>query len=123
MHKASNNTKVIQSYMESLAIHTGAPTVNFEDSTSFIYFVEARRVIPRVEHIHIPVDCLQEIFDNGIFVPKYEMSSVIPAYMCPKPCLGPIISQSTKLVTGFRLYLSSDTEHYQIMRLHEFLVK
>ena len=28
-----------------------------------------------------------------------------------------------KLKTGFRFYPTSETEHYQFMRLHEFIVK
>ena len=54
---------------------------------------------------------------------KYEKSSVMPAGMCTKPCSGPIISRSTKWITGFRFYPTSETEHYQFMRLHEFIVK
>ena len=46
----------------------------------------------------------------------------MPSDMCTKPCSGPIISQS-KWMTGLRFYPNSDTEHYQFMRLHEFIVK
>ena len=46
--------------MEYLALHMGAPTVHWEDSTSFIYIVEAKRVTPRVKHIDINVCFLQE---------------------------------------------------------------
>ena len=46
--------------MEALALHTGAPTVHWEDNTSCIYDVEAKRVLPRVKHIDIPVCFLQE---------------------------------------------------------------
>ena len=98
--------------MEALALHTGAPTVHWEDNTSFISVVEAKRVTTRVKHIDIPVYFLQEQFENGIFIPKYEKSSVMPVDMCTKPCSGPIISQSTKWMTGFRLYPTSETEHY-----------
>ena len=55
-----------------------------------------------------------------VFFPKYEKSSVIPADMCNKPCLGPIIIWSTKWMTRFRFYPSSYTEQHQIMKLHEF---
>ena len=90
--------------MEALALHTGAPTVYSEYNTSFIYVVEYKRVTPRVKHIDIPVWFLQEQFYNGIFVPKYDKSSVVPEDMCANPCSGPIISRSNKCMTGFRLY-------------------
>ena len=109
--------------MEALAIHTGAPTVYWENNTSYISVVEAKRVTPRVKHIDIPVCFLPEKFDNGLFLPKYDNSSVMPSDMCTKPCSGPIISRGTKWMTGFRLYPTSDTEHYQFMILHEFIVK
>ena len=41
--------------MEALEIHTGSPTLHWEDSTSFIYVVEAKIVTPRVKHIGINV--------------------------------------------------------------------
>ena len=81
--------------MEALELYTGAPTVHWEDNTSCIS-VEAKRVTPRVKHTDIPVCFLQEIFDNGLFLPKYEKSSVMMEDMCTKPCPGPIISRSTK---------------------------
>ena len=79
-------------------------------------------VTPRVKHIDIPVCFLQEKFDNGIFIPKYEKSSVMPVDMCTKPSSGTIIIWSTKWMTGFRLYPTSETENYQLMRLHECIV-
>ena len=36
---------------------------------------------------------------------------------------GPIISCSTKCTTGFRFYPTSDSEHYQLTRLHYFVLK
>ena len=108
--------------MEALSFHTVAPTVKWEDNTSCISVVEAKIVTPRVKHIDIPVCFLQEQFDNGIFIQKYEKSSVILADMCTKPCLGRIISWSNKWTTVLRLYSTSDTEHYQLMRLHECIV-
>ena len=101
--------------MEALALHTGAPTVHWEENTSCIYFVKDKIVTPRVKHIDIPVCFLQEQFDN-------DNSSVILSDMCTKPCAGPIIIRIAKWITGFRLYPNSDTEHYHIMRLHEFVV-
>ena len=86
MYKAVKKTKAIQRYMEALALHTGEPTVNWEDNTSCISAVEAKIVTPRVKHIGIPVYFLQEKFDNVLFLPKYEKSSVMPADMCTKPC-------------------------------------
>ena len=74
-----------------------------------MYVVEAKRVTPRVKHIDIPICFLQEKFENGFFIPKYEKSSVMPENMCNKPCPGPIISRSNKWMTGFRLYPTSET--------------
>ena len=57
--------------MEALALHTGAPTVYFEDTTSCIIFVEAKIVATRVKHIYIPVCFLQLFFEKGLFITKY----------------------------------------------------
>ena len=46
--------------MKALALYTGAPTVHWEDNTSYIYVVEAKRFNPRVKHMDIPVCFLQE---------------------------------------------------------------
>ena len=123
MYKAVKKIKVIRRYMEALALHTGAPTVDWEDNTSCISFVESKKVTPRVKHMDIPVYFLQAQFDNGIFLPKYKKSSVMPADMCTKTCSGTLISRSTKCMTVFRLYPTSDIENYQLMRLHGFVVK
>ena len=117
MYKAVKKKKVIQIYMEALALHTGAPTVNWEYNTSCISVVKDKRVNPRVKHIDIPVFFLQEQFENGLFIPKYKKSSVMLADMCTKPCSGPIIGRSKKWMTGLRFYPTSDTEHYQFMIL------
>ena len=109
--------------METLALHIGAPTLHWEENSSCISVVEAERVTPRVKHIDITVCFLQEQFDNGLFIPKYEKPSVIPADMCTKPCSGPIIRRITKWTTGFRFYPNSKKENYQFMRSHEFIVK
>ena len=71
--------------------------------------VEYKRVTTRVKHIGIPVWFLQEQFDNGIFITKYDKSSVVPADMCTKPCSVPIISQSNKWTTGFVIYPTTYT--------------
>ena len=92
MYEDSKKTKAIRGYMESLEIHTGAPKVHWEDNTSFICVVEAKIVNPRVKHIDIPVCFLQGKIDNGLFIPKYDNSSVVPADMCTKPFSCPIIS-------------------------------
>ena len=72
--------------MEALALHTGAHTVYWEDNTSCISVVEAKIVTPRVKNFDIPVYFLLEKFDNGLFLPKYANSSVMPVDMCTKPC-------------------------------------
>ena len=109
MYKYVKKTKVIRRYTGALALHIGAPIVNCKDKTSCIYVVDAKRFTPRVKHIDIPVFFLQKQFYNGLFLPKYEKSSVMPADMCTKPCSGPIISRSNKWMTGFRFYPISKT--------------
>ena len=59
MYKSVKKTKVIRRYMEALALHTGAPTVHWENETSYISVVEAKIVTPRVKHIDTPVCFLQ----------------------------------------------------------------
>ena len=108
--------------MEALVLHTCASTSHWEYNTSCIYVVEAKLVTPIVKHIYIPVCFLPDQFYNGLFIPKYEKSSVMLADMCTKPCSGPIFSRSNKLITGFRLYLNIETERYLFMILHEFIV-
>ena len=95
--------------MEASALQKCAPTVHWEDNTRCISVVEAKIVTPRVKYIDIPVCFLQEIFDNGLVLPKYEKSSVMPADICTKPCSGPIIIRSTKCMTGFIFYPTSET--------------
>ena len=53
MYKAVKKNKVIRIYMEDLALHTGAPTVYWEDNTSCISIVESKIVLPIVKHIDI----------------------------------------------------------------------
>ena len=96
--------------MEALTLHTGAHTVKLEDNFIIISAVRYKRVSPRVKHIGISVCFLQAQFDNGIFVPIYEKSIVMPTDMCTKPCSGTFISRGTKCMTGFRFYLNNDTE-------------
>ena len=109
--------------MEALALQTGAPTVRWEYNTSCISVVESKwLLLGSLKNVHIPVCFLQQQIYNGIFLPKYEKYSVMLVDMCTKPCSGPIISQSTKYMTGLRLYLTSDTEYHQLVRLHEFVV-
>ena len=95
--------------MEALSLHTGSPTLYWEDNPNYITIVEYKIVTPGVKHINIPVCFLQEIFDNGIFVPKYDNYSVVPEDMCTKPFSGPIISYSNKWMNGFWLHTTSDT--------------
>ena len=123
MYKYVKKNKFVRGYMEAIAFQTSAPTVHWVDNISCIYILESKIVTPRVKNIDIPVYFLQEQCDNGSFIPKYYKYSVMLSYMCTKPCSVKIIIHSTKLVTGFRLYPTSDTEHYQLMILHDFFVK
>ena len=108
--------------MESLWIHTGAPTVNWEDNKSCISIVKSKRVTPRVKHIDIPVYFIREIFYNIPFVSKYKKPSVMSSDICTKPYSGPIMSWGTKWMNVSILYPISDTEHHQIMILHKLAV-
>ena len=109
--------------METLALFTGVHTVHWKDNINCISVVEAKSVTTRVKHIDISVCFLQEPFDNGLYLPKYEKSGDMPEGMCTTPCSGPIISRSTKWMTGLIFYPTSEIEHYQFMILHEFIVK
>ena len=71
MCKSIKKTKIIWRYMEDLSLHTGAPTVHWEEITRCISIVEAKRVTPRVKNIDITVCFLHEQFENGLFMPKY----------------------------------------------------
>ena len=56
MHvKIFKEENIIWRYMEALALHPGATTVHWEDSTSCISVVEAKEVIPIVKNIDIHV--------------------------------------------------------------------
>ena len=81
--------------------------------------VEYKIVTPRSKHIYISVCLLRDQFDNGVFVTKYDNYSVISADMFTKTCLGLTISRGNTWVAYFHFYLSSDTENYQLMKLHE----
>ena len=96
--------------------------VHWEDNGCYISVVGSKIVTPTVEDSDILVFFLQEQFDNGLFIPNYEKSSVVPEDMRAKPFSGPIISQINKCMTGFRFNPTSDTEHYQFMRLHKTTV-
>ena len=111
MYKAVKKTKVIQRYMESLSLQTGAPPVHWEDKIICIYVVEDKIVTPRVKNIEIHVCFLQEQLHNGLFITKYQKYSVMPSYIFTKPCSGPIIIRINKLIIGFIFYPTSDTEH------------
>ena len=108
IYSAVNKTKVIWRYMEVLVLHTDALKVHWEDNTSCIFVVEAKRVTTRPKHMDIPVCFIQEQFDRSLFIPEYENSSVMTEDMCTKPCSGPIISRITKWMTGFRFYSNSN---------------
>ena len=69
--------------MKYIALHTGAPTVHWEDNKIWISVVEATIVTPRGKHIDILVCFLQEQFDNALFLTKYEKSSVIQVDIAP----------------------------------------
>ena len=46
MYKSIKKTKFIHRYMEALAVHTGAPTLHWDNNTSCISVVEAKIVTP-----------------------------------------------------------------------------
>ena len=53
MYKSVKKTKEIWFCMGALEPHTGSPTLNWEDNTSCIYFIEGKIVTPRVKQINI----------------------------------------------------------------------
>ena len=55
MYKDFKKTKVIQRFMEALALHTVSPAVHWEYNKHCIYIVEAKRITPRVKHTEITV--------------------------------------------------------------------
>ena len=46
--------------MEALALHTGEPTLHWEDKISCIYVVESKRLPPRFKHIDITICFLKD---------------------------------------------------------------
>ena len=76
-----------------------------------------------MKHIDIPVCFLQEQYDNGQFITKYDKYILIPADMCTKPFSGPIFCFITKWITGFHFYSLIDTEYYQLVILQTFEVR
>ena len=70
--------------------------MHWEDNTICIYFIEDKIVTPIVKHIDITMCFLQEQYNNGLFIPKYDKYVIMPDDMCTKPCGGPIISGITK---------------------------
>ena len=59
MDKSVKKTNTIWRYMEALALHTGATLLHWEENTSYISIVKAKRVTPRVKPIGITVCFLQ----------------------------------------------------------------
>ena len=59
----------------------GATTVHWQYSTSCISAIEDKKVTHIIKHADILVYFLQEQFDNGLFIPKYEKSGVMMSYM------------------------------------------
>ena len=49
MYKSIKKTKGIRRYAEDLTLHTGAPTVHWEENAGFISIVEAKIVTTRVK--------------------------------------------------------------------------
>ena len=81
MYKAVKKTKAIRRYKYALEIHTGAPTLHWEENTSYIYVIEARMVIPAVKKIHIPVCFLQGNLTT-VFLLKNTRSPVSCRHIC-----------------------------------------
>ena len=78
IYKVVKKNKAMWRYIEALEFHNGAPKVHWSENTGWIFFVEYKRVTPRVKNIAIAVCFLLDFFDNGILVPEYEKYSVIP---------------------------------------------
>ena len=68
--------------MDSLALHTWEPIVHWEDNINFISVVDSKRVTTRVKHINIPDSFIQDQYENGLYIPKYDKYNIIPDDMC-----------------------------------------
>ena len=66
---------------------------NWEDNIICISVVEAKRVTHRVKNIYTLV-FLQYQYDNGIFIPKYDKSVIVTAFMWKTPDQVPLSSKS-----------------------------
>ena len=119
MYKDVKKNRTIRNCMETLSIHTGYPTVHLEDNKIYISIIKSKLVTPRKKHINIPVCFIQEKYDNGLFIPKYDKCIIISDDFCTKPFPGSIIYFSTKWMSGFCFYSSTNYEHYQLMRLQK----
>ena len=60
------------------------------------------------------------LYENGIFIPKYEKSGRTFTYMCTNPCLRTIISQIMKCLTQFFFYPFDDSTSCQLTAIHIF---
>ena len=54
-------------HMETLALHTGAPTVHWKYNTSYIYVFKSGIVTPVVKHIYIPLCFLKNVLTMVFF--------------------------------------------------------
>ena len=62
MYKDANETKSNRRYKEALSLHTGAPTVHWQDRKSYVTVVEAKIVTTISKQIDIRVYFLPELF-------------------------------------------------------------
>ena len=93
--------------MEAFALNTGAPKVYWDDNKICISVFEAKIVTHRVKHIDIPVCFLQEKFDNGLFLPKCENSSVLQLYV-HQTLIRSNNQSEYKMYDRFRFYPTSE---------------
>ena len=67
--------------MKDLALHTCAPTLHWEDNTSFIYVVESKIVDTIVKHIDIPV-----FFYKNSLTMVYLFQNMVSIVSCRQIC-------------------------------------
>ena len=83
MYKYVKKIKVIGRYLEALSLNTCAPIVHWEENTICLSVGKAKIFTTRPIHIDIPLYFLKEKFDNGLFIPQYDKSIIMPEICAP----------------------------------------
>ena len=109
MYKAVNKDKAIWNSMEASELHTGVPTINLEKNQFIFMLLKLKYLLLELNTVKFMSILYYNNFTMVFLLKIYDKYSVMPSYMCTKPCSGPIFSRSTKWMTEFRFYSTSDT--------------